>query len=120
LARRHAASEDRAAIEGELEAIAAELDAPRPRLDSLEEQLRFVSDMLSAPQEIIGCSHHSIYLDHLRIKHDGPTGNARELMLSEVHVSGHRPRVASLVSFPRAQLLPERDFLQEASVFLVS
>jgi hypothetical protein len=121
LARRHRASIDRGAFESELREIEAELDAPRPRLESLEDQFRFVLDMLESPQDIIRCCQHSIYVDHFGVKHGGPeAANARELAISEVHVLGRRPRVACLVSFPREQLLPKRDFLQEASVFLAS
>jgi hypothetical protein len=40
--------------------------------------------------------------------------------LSEIQIAGEPPRVACLVSFPRAELLPVRDFLREASIFLAA
>jgi hypothetical protein len=108
------------ALASELREIDAEMQALQPKVDSLPDQFRFVLDALASPQDIIGIRNHSIYIDRFGIKHDRlGAPYVRELPLTEIHVDGQRPRIASLVSFPRNELLPKRDFLQEASLFLV-
>jgi hypothetical protein len=110
-----------AALRREVEAIETELHTPALRLTTLEDHFRYVADALSNPHKLISSRRYSIFLDRLGIRHDGPgEGGAREVPLSEIHVAGRRPRVACLVSFPRAELLPERDFVREASLFLAA
>ena len=121
LGRQTPGSPEHAALARELEAIEAERGAAGPRLATLEDHLRYVADALSHPERIVGCQRYSIYVDAMGIRHEAPGADAaRELPLSEIHIAGRRPRVACLVSFPRGELLPERDFLHEASVFLAA
>jgi hypothetical protein len=121
LKRQQPGSPEHAALAREVEALEAELRGPAPRLATLEDQLRYVADALSSPERTVSSHRHRIYLDPMGVRHDGPgASGVRELPLSEIHVAGHRPRVACLVSFPRAELLPERDFLREASIFLAA
>jgi hypothetical protein len=109
-----------AELQREVDAIEAELRAPTLRLATLDDHFRYVADALANPQTLVSSHRQSIFVDRLGIKYDGPDAAARELTLSEVHVAGHRPRVASLVRFPRAELLPARDFVREASIFLAA
>jgi hypothetical protein len=109
-----------AELQREVDAIEAELRTPALRLATLDDHFRYVADALANPQDLVSGRRHTIFVDRLGIKYDGPDAGARELALSEIHVAGRRPRVASLVSFPRAELLPARDLVREASIFLAA
>ena len=112
---------EHAAVQREIEALDAELQRQGPRLSSLDDQLRFVADSLSRLDEIVACRHQTIYVDRLGIRQDNAAAtNVHELRLAEIQVATKPPRVAFLVSFPRGELLPERDFLREASLFLAA
>jgi hypothetical protein len=120
LKRAEPGSPEHAALAREVEAIDAQLRAGGPRLATLEDHFRYVADALAQSERIVGSRALRLYLDPMGIRQDGPGGSARELALSEIHIAGRRPRVACLVSFPRGELLPERDFLREASIFLAA
>jgi hypothetical protein len=121
LRRASPGSPEHAALSREVEEIERDLRAPGPRLNTLDDHFGYVSEVLSNPHTVISARRYSVYLDRLGVRHDGPEASgARELALAEVHVAGRRPRVATLVSFPRAELLPERDFVYEASLFLAA
>jgi len=110
-----------AALRLEVDVIEAELRAPTLRLTTLDDLFNYVADSLSNPHKLVSSRQYSIFMDRLGIRYDEPgTAGARELPLAEIHVAGRRPRVACLVSFPRAELLPERDFICEASIFLAA
>jgi hypothetical protein len=110
-----------AVLRREVESIETELHTPALRLATLGDHFRYVADALSNPHKLVSSRQYSIFVDRLGVRHDGPgEAGARELPLSEIHVAGRRPRVACLVSFPRAELLPERDFVREASLFLAA
>jgi hypothetical protein len=89
-----------------------------PRLASPEDHLRFVIQVLAEPERMLRASLHSIFVDRMGIMHDQLEAGAAELRLSEIHIGHQQPRVACLVCFGRAELLPQRDFLKEASAFL--
>lgn len=109
---------DRTDVQCQLNAIEERLQGQGPRLVSLEDRLRFVIEVLSHPEHVLRARKRSIYVDRMGIKHDHLEKGACELHLSEVQIGRQRPRVASLVCFRRDELLPQRDFLKEASVFL--
>ena len=44
--------------------------------------------------------------------------SAYMLSLAEIQIAHQEPRVAALVCFPRKELLPKREFLHEATMFL--
>lgn len=105
----------------QLQAIEDQLQVQGPGPTSLEDRLQFVIERLSHPEQLLMGQKQSLYLDRRGVKHETlAAGAAYELPFSEIRITGQRPRVASLVSFPRDELLPERDFLKEASVFLAA
>jgi len=110
-----------AALQREIDVIETERQAPTLQLNTLEDLFDYVTDALSNPHRLMSARQYSIFTDRLGIRYDGPgASGARELPLTEVHVAGHCPRIACLVSFPRAELLPKRDLVREASVFLAA
>ncbi len=112
---------DKAGLRRQLQAIEGQLQGEGPRMITLEDRLGFVIDVLSHPEQVLKGENRSIFLDRLGVKHDTlEAGAAYELPFVEIHVGRQRPRIASLVCFPREELLPERDFLKEASVFLAA
>ena len=120
LKRQTPGSAQHAALQREVEAIDAELRTPALRLTTLEQHFRYVADALANPQALVSGHQESIFLDRMGIKHDRATAGVREIPLSEIHVADRRPRVACLVSFPRAELLSVRDFIREAGIYLAA
>ena len=120
LKRQTPGSAQHAALRREVEAIDAELRTPALRLTTLEQHFRYVADALANPQALVSGHQESIFLDRMGIKHDRAAAGVREIPLSEIHVAGRRPRVACLVSFPRAELLSVRDFIREAGIYLAA
>ena len=112
---------EHAVMERQLEGIDAELDEQGPRLTTLEDQMCFVIDSLKRAHEIIVCRQQTLFVDRLGIQHSSAkASNVNELRIAEIQVAEKPPRVATLVSFPRSELLPARDFLLEASLFLAA
>lgn len=100
--------------------IEQQLQDQMPRLISLEDRLRHVIDALSHPEQIVRAQTRSVHIDRMGIKHEQPNKTSHELLLSEILMGCQRPRVACLVCFRRDELLPRKDFLAEAGVFLAS
>ena len=110
-----------AAVLQELEKIERIRAAQPLQLDALEDHFRYLTDSLSQPENIIGARRVTICLDRMGVKHDAADGaGTRAVALSEIRIADQPARVACLVSFPRSELLPERDFLREASLFLAT
>ena len=121
LRRLDAGTPEHTALQRKIQELDAELQQQGPRLSSLDDQLRFIADSLLQLDEMIACRHQTLYVDRLGIRQDSAAAtNVHELRLAEIRVATKPPRVASLVSFPRDELLPERDFLREASLFLAA
>jgi hypothetical protein len=111
---------EREDLERQLQVTEEQLQSHGPRLASLEDHLRFVIDVLANPEQMLRAHQRSIFVDRMGIMLDQPDAGASELNLSEIQIGRQHPRVACLVGFRRAELLPRRDFLQEASVFLTA
>ncbi len=110
-----------AALQREIDAIEAEQQAPTLKLATLNDLFDYVADALSHPTKLVSARQYSIFVDRLGVLYDAAhSAGAREVALTEIQVAGHHPRIACLVSFPRAELLPERDFVREASIFLAA
>lgn len=106
-------------LESEINAIEKELQDLNPRLATVEDHLQFVVDVLSHPEQFLYGRTHDIYIDRMGIKReDSANRSVFKLSLAEIQVTHQQPRVAALVRFPREELLPEKDFLHEASIFL--
>jgi hypothetical protein len=96
-----------------------ELDGLDLRLGSLREQLDFVADVLERPAQYLASRSCSIHLSRLGIKLEPDAREAGyEVPLSEIQIASQKPRVGVLARFPRAELLPQKDFLVQADLFL--
>jgi len=116
----HLTSTYRENLSLQIDAVDKEIQNMEPRLISLQDQLQFVTDALTHPEQFLSAETHTIYLSRLGIKQrDTSTGSGRELSLAEIQVANRQPRVAALVCFSREELLPEKDFLHEANIFLI-
>ena len=119
LDNRHASDADKRELIVKIDAVEKEYQDMEPRIVSLEDQLRFVVYVLTNPEQIIRARAHKIYLSRLGVILKGEVrGSGYELLLSEIEVANRKPRVAALVSFSREELLPVKDFLYEADIFL--
>lgn len=106
-------------LEAQIDAVERELRDLEPRLVSLEDHLHFVVETLGHPESYLSADSSELFVDRMGVKRDGAaSGSAFKLSLAEIKISQQQPRVAALVRFPREELLPNRDFLQQASLFL--
>ena len=111
--------ESRENLQGKVDDLERELSDESPRLASLEDHLDLVANILANPAQYLSGNLSSLNLSRLGVKLDGNharTGN--EIPLYEIKVASHDPRVGALVHFPRAELLPQQDFIRTADLFL--
>jgi hypothetical protein len=108
-------------ILAEIEGLNGELNGRDLVLRTLNDQLHFVARALANPADFLSATTTSLRLNRLGIKVDqGSDAPGYDLSLSEIRVGSREPRVGVLVRFPRAELLPQQDFLQKADLFLAS
>jgi len=116
---RQEGAEDFEQMQAQLQEVEEQLEQRDLRLDSLREHLEFVADVLAHPSDYVEGDHHELRLNRLGIKLEE---DAEELgytvPLSEIRVACHQPRIATLVRFPREELLPQQDYLKKADLFL--
>lgn len=105
-------------LEDEIQRVEQELSDQTLRLHTLEDQLGFVSGVLSDPAEYVRREGYDMWLDRMGVKQDGRDDAGLNVNLSEIHVACHEPRIAALVCFPKNELLPRQDYLHKADLFL--
>jgi len=111
--------ESREELERLISDIARELAREIPRLASPEYHFDLVADVLGRPALYVSGSLGSIHLSRLGIKLDGDGADiGDEIPLFEVQVASHGTRVGTLACFPRAELLPQQDFVRKSDLFL--
>ena len=88
-------------------------------LDSIAGRLEFVAGILSQPEAFIRSERCFLRLNRRASKLEpGSEANGGDLQLSKIHIASHDTRIAALVRFPRAELLPRPDMLKQADLFL--
>jgi hypothetical protein len=108
-----------ARLEAQIDDLEQQLARQDLRLTSLEDHLAFVEQVFRNPDEYLSGANCSIRLSRLGIKlKPGAADSGYEVPLSEISIASHRPRVSVLARFPRAELLPRKDFLVQANLFL--
>ncbi len=106
-------------LQKKIDDLELELVQVTPRLSSLEDHLDFVADVLDNPAQYLNGCASSIRLSRLGIKHEGGGDSlGNEVPLYQIRVASHSPRIGALVRFPRTELLPRQDFVQNADLFL--
>lgn len=106
-------------LQGMIDDLEREIARGAPRRTSLEDHLDFVASVLATPEQYLSGSASSICLNRLGIKKEGGcTAVENKVPLYEIQVASDVPRVATLVRFPRAELLPRQDFVRNADLFL--
>jgi len=109
----------RGELRAELGRLQDQLKEDGLRLPTLKDHLRFVADALSHPEALLHTATRSMRLSRMAVKlGNGSDESGYELTLPEIHIASHAPRISTLVRFPREELLPEKDFLKEAELFL--
>ena len=114
-------AEDEDAIEKERSVLRMQIEdlentlihaAQRP--PTLQDHFAFVSDVLLYADQFISASSQNLHLTHMGIKVDKESNEpAYEFDLTEIRIGNKEPRVAALVRFPRCDLLPKMEFLQQ-------
>jgi hypothetical protein len=109
----------RSELQAEIARLEGELSEDNLRLATINDHLGFVVDSLSHPEDIVGTGSRSLHLSRMGIKiAEGSDEPGYRLTLPEIRIASHAPRISTLVRFPREELLPERDFLKQADLFL--
>ena len=112
---------DQPEVQARIATLEAELAQEQWRLLTLEEHLRFVADVLGNPAQYLSSCEHLVRLSRMGVKLERDFSEpGYELRLSEIKIAGADPRISALVSFPRRELLPRQDFLEQADLFLTS
>jgi hypothetical protein len=114
-----AAPEGALALQSQIADVERDLALEDLQLNSLEDHMEFIAGVLGNPQLYVSGAGMSLRLSRLGIKMDVDSGEAGYTVpLSEIRVSCHEPRIATLVRFPRSELLPQQDYLERADRFL--
>lgn len=99
-------------MEGKL----AGLGAP---MSTIADQLRYLVGALENPHALLSAVKRPLRLSRLGVQIDkGSEEPGYEIELFEIRIASRRPRIATLVRFPRRELLPQQDFLDQADLFL--
>ena len=87
---------------------------------TLEDRFALVTDMLHNASQFVSASFQHLHLSQMGIKVEQEASvPSHELDIAEIKIATREPRVAALVRFPRCELLPKTEFLQNAdSLFL--
>lgn len=91
------------------------LDEARTRVATLDDSIAHISAVLSHPEQHLAEKRTSLRLNQLNMKVDAPGEPAEQVVFSEIVIGSHAPRLVLLGRFPRSELLPERDRLDEAA-----
>lgn len=111
---------DRGGVAAELRELEAN-PHEGPVLATLNDYLEFIRSALQKPDAYVSRRDLEIHINRMGIKvSDAQTHHGQPLSLTEISVASHPPQIAALVRFPRTELLPEIDFMREATVFLAS
>jgi len=111
--------ESREGLQRELDDLRKTLARAIPRSASLTFYLDLVAGVLENPDQYVSSSLSSIHLSRMGIKLDGNRADDdNEVPLFKIRVASQGTRVAALVRFPRAELLPRRDLVRTAGLFL--
>ncbi len=108
-----------AAIDRRLREIETELVGLRADSATLDNHLAKVVAILQEPENHLRLNHVSMTLDQMNIKveQDAAT-NASMLNFDDILLGADRQITALLIRFPSGELLPERDFFDEANRLL--
>jgi hypothetical protein len=111
--------EDAARTQSQIEALEQELAQQDLRLASSADLLAFLEDVLENPAQYLSSCSCSIRLSRLGVKLETDAeGDGYEVPLSEIRIASQEPRVGLLARFPRSELLPRKDFIARADLFL--
>ena len=116
---RTASAEKAAALNRQISELENELAQEDLRLVSLEDHMAFIVDVFSNPMQHVSGGGQELHLSRQGIKLKADAGESGyRVSVSEIRVSCHEPRIATLVCFPRSELLPQLDYLAKADLFL--
>ncbi|MBL8251544.1 MAG: hypothetical protein JNK31_07735 [Candidatus Competibacter sp.] len=108
-----------AAIDRQLREIAAELGRLRADSATLDDHLAKVVATLREPEKHLRLDRVSMTLDHMNIKTEQhASANASPLTFDDIVLGKNRRITTLLIRFPSNELLPERDFFEEANRML--
>lgn len=110
-----------AAIDRQLREVEAELGRLRADSATLDHHLAKVVATLREPEKHLRLDRVSMTLDHMNIKADqNASSNVNTLVFDDILLGKNHRITTLLIRFPSNELLPERDFFEEANRMLYS
>jgi hypothetical protein len=85
---------------------------------TLEDYITCINEVLGHPEKYLMQKQVSLRVNRMNIKVYSPSEAGDQLLFTEITIGRRTPRVVLLGRFPRADLLPERDPLDEAQRLL--
>ena len=104
-----------AELRAQLHAGQPALDEARGRLVTLDDYIAIIREVLSGPDQYLAEKRTSLRVNRMNVKVDAPDEPADQVVFSEITIGARTPRVVVLGRYPRTELLPERDRLDEAA-----
>lgn len=104
-----------AELQEQLDRAGEQLRQSTDRLNDLDDYIDIISRVLNQPQDHLHARQFPVSLNKLNIKLDKHSANkGEELQLTEITLGDELRRVMTIVTFPRDELLPEKDPLKDA------
>ena len=89
------------------------------RLSTINDLFDYLVETLSHPSDYISATTFALRVDRLGTKLPIEAAESGFVLnLAEVRIASRRPRIGTLVRFPRNELLPKPDMLEQADLFL--
>ena len=102
-------------LRNQLRHTSEQLQASKARLTDLDDYIEIITQVLCQPEQHLQGRQFSVRLNKMNIKLGEQAAQAGEtLQLTEISLGDRIRRVMLLVTFPRRDLLPEKDPLTEA------
>jgi len=102
---------DHAAAQLKLDEIESQLEALPAKTELLDSSLNALVEVLSRSPEKLYSMPVSVILDRMNVIQKSVSDSANELLLNEFHSANGLVRSGVMVSYPTAELLPQKKFL---------
>lgn len=110
----------RVGLEQNLEQLDARI-LQSTRFKTLKDHFDFIRDTLQNPDTCVRCRNFEISMNRMGVQiSEHQTEGRMQVPVTEITVTSHPPRIAALARFPREELLPTKDFVREADIFLAT
>ena len=108
------ATKSRASLQRELDDVENSLESLPAKTELLSANLEALVHVLGSAASKLWTDPASVIIDRMHIKRESVSSISNELLLTDFFSANGLTRTGALVSYPTDQLLPPRNFMQEA------